>query len=438
MRLNMHLTLYASVLSPKIFTKYIQKTLDKIIQYMYNKARWLANIDFWMIAYEENMSLYLALKEIWRNKGRFLLFSMVIALITTLVLFIAALAGGLANANKQFIEKLDADLLVYQENVDLQATSSRLGQATLRNTRRVEGIAAVGPVGFATSTIIFQDGREPVDVSLIGVEPGMPGDPALISGAGLRGKRSNQAIIDSELAQAQNLQLGDQMIIKSIQGTEEEFYSLEVTGITDQRQYFFQPSIIIPLTTWDRIRPQATAPSSTSEVIYNLMAIKLQNPDNADAVAASISQQVAGIEVADKQAAILAIPGYTAQQSTLNTQQGFTLLIGVLVVGGFFQIQTLQKVAQIGMLKAIGSTNRSVALAALLQIVAVTVIGVTIGSLGTLALSLGLPENVPILFTGSSVLAAIVLLLFIGPLGGLVSVRLALKIDPLTAIGVSS
>ena len=41
------------------------------------------------------MSFYLASKEIWRNKGRFLLFSLVIALITVLVLFIAALAQGL-------------------------------------------------------------------------------------------------------------------------------------------------------------------------------------------------------------------------------------------------------------------------------------------------------------------------------------------------------
>ncbi len=384
------------------------------------------------------MALYLALKEIWRNKGRFLLFSMVIALITTLVLFIAALAGGLANANKQFIEKLDADLLVYQENVDLQATSSRLGQATLRNARRVDGIAAVGPIGFASSTLVFQDGREAVDVSLIGVEPGMPGDPELLSGTGLRGKRVSHAIIDSELADAQNLGLGDELIIKSIQGTEEEFYALEITGITEERQYFFSPSIIVPLATWDRIRPQASAPSNSAEVVFNLMAVKLLNPAESEAIAESLTQRVAGTEVADKQAAILAIPGYTAQQSTLNTQQGFTLLIGVLVVGGFFQIQTLQKVPQIGMLKAIGSTNRSVASAALLQIVAVTVIGVSIGSLGTLALSLGLPGNVPILFTGSSVLAAIALLLLIGPLGGMVSVRLALKIDPLTAIGVSS
>jgi putative ABC transport system permease protein len=245
-------------------------------------------------------------------------------------------------------------------------------------------------------------------------------------------------VIDNELAQAQNIKLGDVITIKSIQGTDEEYYDLEVTGITDKRQYFFQPSLIVPLGTWDRIRPQAGAPSNSNETIFNVIAVKLANSQATEQMLPTIAAGVDGVEAADKQQAILAIPGYTAQQSTLNTQQGFTLLIGVLVVGGFFQIQTLQKVPQIGMLKAIGSTNRSVAAAALVQIILVTVIGVTIGSLGTLLLSLGLPGNVPILFSGTSVISAILLLLLIGPLGGLVSVRLALKIDPLTAIGVKS
>ncbi len=37
------------------------------------------------------LAIYLALKEVLRNRGRFLLVSLVIALITLLVLFIAAL-----------------------------------------------------------------------------------------------------------------------------------------------------------------------------------------------------------------------------------------------------------------------------------------------------------------------------------------------------------
>ena len=41
------------------------------------------------------MAIYLSFKELWRGRGRFLLISMVIALITLLVLFVAGLAEGL-------------------------------------------------------------------------------------------------------------------------------------------------------------------------------------------------------------------------------------------------------------------------------------------------------------------------------------------------------
>ena len=384
------------------------------------------------------MAFYLAFKEIWRNRGRFLLFSLVIALITALVLFIAALAGGLATANRQFLDKLDADLLIYQENVNLQTTSSRLNNTKLKAVRRLDQVAAAGPLAFSTTKIVLPDSRQPIDVSLIGVEPGQPGDPNLMQGPGLQARTRNEVVIDDVLAKEAGFKLGDTITVKSIQGTDEEFFNLKLVGISDERQYFFQPSIIVPLETWDRIRPQPAPGNTNGMLLFNVIAVKLNNPPEIAPAEQAIHRRVDGIEIADKQSAILAIPGYTAQQNTLNTQQGFSLLIGVLVLGGFFQIQTLQKVAQIGMLKAIGSPNRTVALGALLQIVIVTVTGVLIGSLGTLLLALGMPSNVPILFTGNAVLTAIAALLLIGPVGGLVSIRLALKIDPLTAIGLSS
>ena len=57
------------------------------------------------------MAFYLSFKEVWRNKGRFFLFSLVIALITILVLFVGGLAEGLSASNREYLDKLDADLL---------------------------------------------------------------------------------------------------------------------------------------------------------------------------------------------------------------------------------------------------------------------------------------------------------------------------------------
>src|SRR5512147_3300793 len=87
------------------------------------------------------LAFYLALKEVFRNRGRFFLVSLVIALITLLVLFIAALGEGLANGNRQYIANLDADLIVFLEKSDFVIPSSRLETNVTRSVRRVEGVA---------------------------------------------------------------------------------------------------------------------------------------------------------------------------------------------------------------------------------------------------------------------------------------------------------
>ena len=84
-----------------------------------------------------SISSYLAVKEVWRNRGRFLLVSLVIALITLLVLFIAALGEGLGNGNREYISKLDAELIVYQAKSDTVIAASRLGRNRLAAVRRV-------------------------------------------------------------------------------------------------------------------------------------------------------------------------------------------------------------------------------------------------------------------------------------------------------------
>lgn len=385
------------------------------------------------------MPLYFAIKEILYNKGRFILISVIVALITTLVLFIAGLAEGLSAAHKEYIEKVTGELLVFQENVELSIPSSRIARSRVKAMRRVDGIADVGQVAFSRATIVFSGAsQEALDVSLIGVEPGRPGEPTVTAGRQLEQRRANEVLIDSNVAERRAITIGDTVTIKTIQGTDEEFYDLTVVGIADKLQYQFQPSLILPYLTWEKVRPQGDVPSGEAEeLISNLVAVRLTEPTQSAAVAERLEREVGKIEVVDRVTAYESSPGYTAQQSTLNTQRIFTLFIGILVLGGFFQIQTLQKVAQIGMLKAVGASSVTVALAALLQIVVVNMIGVAIGALGSLALSLSFPVDIPIIFTGQAVATTVITLLLIGPLGGLISVWALLRIEPLTALGLA-
>jgi putative ABC transport system permease protein len=383
------------------------------------------------------LASYLAIKEIIRNRGRFLLVSLVIALITLLVLFIAALGEGLGNGNREYLSNLDAELVVYQDKSDFLIAASRLTRDRMTSVRRVDGVANAGILATANGNLILPGVEKPLKIAMLGVEVGRTGEPRVLQGRQLGTDLAKEAIIDRQTAIRSKLKVGDFLNVRVTQGTEDEFYRLRVVGIAGGQQYGLQPSIFIPFSTWDRVRPKSQAEINSSALVGNVVLVKLDDGVEVKEIADRISAQVDKVEVATISEAIQALPGYSAQQSTLNTQGSFTLFIGVLVIGGFFQIQILQKIAQIGVLKAIGATNTIVAASSLIQITIVTIVGVFIGGLLTFLFSLTFPPTVPIVFNGATTVIALAALLLIGPLGGLVSIRYAVRIEPLKALGLS-
>lgn len=383
------------------------------------------------------LSLFLSMKEVWRNRGRFLLFSLVIALITLLVLFIAALGEGLGNGNREYLSKLDAQLLIYADKTDYLISASRMDVEMATSARRVEGVANAGPLGTSTVKLVYAAGKDPLKVSLIGAEVGRPGLPPVVSGESLRSNQASEMIIDRSTALRSGLKPGDIVTVETTQGSDTNTYRIRVAGVSDSQQYSLAPTVFVPYLTFDKIRSKSKAEMNNSTLTANVIAVTVKDASQAAAVQARLVNELQNVQVATIQKAIENVPGYTAQQSTIQTQGFFTLFIGLLVIGGFFQIQVLQKVAQIGVLKAIGAPNVVVALASVLQILLVTAVGVAIGGVMTFLFSLSFPPTVPIVFNGQNTVLAIITLLVIGPVGGLVSIRYAVRIEPLKALGLS-
>jgi hemin transport system permease protein len=379
-----------------------------------------------------SLAIYLAVKEIFRNRGRFFLFSLVIALITLLVLFIAALGEGLGNGNRQYVENIDGQLIIFRENSDYVISGSRLTETTTRAARRVPGVADAGSISTSNTAIILPD--HVLKVSLVGVEPDHPGFPKIKDGQSFSGLLAREAIVDQNILNRSNIKIGDEITVRSTQGTKDEYYQLTVVGTTNGQSFFFQPSIFVSPQTWERVRPKSAAEFNNSNPVVNVVAVKLVDPAQVEQVKVKLNDTLSNIEVADIPTTINNIPGYSAQQGTVKTQGGFTLLIGILVIGGFFQIQILQKVPQIGVLKAIGASNGVVGWAAVIQIGIVTAMGVLIGGGMTFLFSLFFPPTVPLVFNGQASVLAILALLLIGPAGGLVSVIYAVRIEPLKAL----
>jgi putative ABC transport system permease protein len=330
---------------------------------------------------------------------------------------------------------LNGELIVFKKNVDLNIGASRLDRSVMAEVRRFPQVADAGQASFASVGLLYGEGKK-LNVALIGVEPGKPGEPPVVSGNGLADKRGKDAIIDRNVALRTGFKLGDELTIRVIQGTREEFFTLRVSGISDGRQYSLQPAIIVPLLTFERIKPQVAVNPNAADLISNIVIVKLHPDADVATMRGVLESQARDVEVVTLKTAYENTPGYAAQQSTLSTQQFFSLLVGILVIGGFFQIQTLQKVPQIGMLKAIGAPNGTIAVAAVVQIFIVTLMGVAIGTGVTLGLAFAIPATVPIAFAPSAIILGIAALMTVGPVGGLVSVRYALRVEPLTALGL--
>jgi putative ABC transport system permease protein len=382
------------------------------------------------------LASYLAFKETWRNRGRFFLVSLVIALIALLVLFIAALGEGLGNGNRQYIANLDAQLVVFLDKSDYNISASRLSDTKLRAIQRLNGVDDAGPIYTANTAIILSDNKV-LKVSLLGVNWGHPGSPKIVVGRGFLSNTATEAVIDRNVALRTNIKVGDEITIRSTQGVKDEFFFLVVVGLTEGQSYFFQPTIFVPPAVWEKDRPKSDAELNSTTPVANIIAVRLKDPTQVAQMQQSLVANIQGIQVADIATTINNIPGYSAQQGTVQTQGFFTLLIGVLVIGGFFQIQILQKVPQIGVLKAIGATNAVVGLASVLQIMLVTAVGVAIGGLMTFVFSLFFPPTIPLVFNGQASAFAVLVLLAIGPVGGLVSVFYAVRIEPLKALRLS-
>lgn len=267
-----------------------------------------------------SLSSFLAGKEIWRNRGRFFLFSLVIGLITLLVLFIAALGEGLGNGNREYIANINGDLIVFRENSDYIISASRLDQTTARSIRRIDGVADAGGISASNTAIILPE--DVLKVSLIGVEQERPGFPVIAEGKSFSSGLAREAIVDRNVLTRSNIKIGDEITVRSTQGTEDEYYTLTVVGTTDGQSFFFQPSIFVSPQTWERIRPKSAAEFSNVNPTINIVAVKLEDPSTIAATMVKLEDTVSNIETADIPTTINNIPGYSAQQGTVQTQGG--------------------------------------------------------------------------------------------------------------------
>lgn len=362
--------------------------------------------------------MLIGLLEIRRRGVQFGLIALVVALISYLVLMINGLGVGLNQLAGSALLNWDADAIAYSDQAGLSVIRSELGETALQRIGDAEGVEDWAPLGYVAANYRDSDG-EIASAAFIGYDPGTIGEPPVKDGKLLASGDRDLLLADRSFLKESGLKVGDRVEV-SLRLTSRQF---TIAGEIDEGAFFFQPAVYVLRSTWQELKYGSTAEAPAASVVL----LKGKGLHDGE-----------GFEVVGKSEAFANIEGVAGQQSTVTALRWFGYLIGALVIGVFFYVLTIQKVPQIGVLKAIGASDLFIFRQLLAQVISLSVIGlavsVPLAVLTDRALS-SLPDAVPISFTTGTYITTCIALLVTAVTGVLISVRQVFKTDPIIALG---
>lgn len=358
--------------------------------------------------------MFLGINEIKYSKGKYVLVILVMALVAWLIFILSGLANGLAQGNRLAVDRWKADEVVLAEEANSNLNASTLEMSVKES---IKG-GTVEPIGQLSLAIREKNESEAelTNVSLFGIDTSGFLMPKVIEG---QSKLAKNQLVASEALKNQGFKLGDKLTAGKY--AEE----LEIVGWTKESSFNIVPVIYASLDTWRAIKYGETP--STSKLVNGFV---VRAKDDQRVVTDDQASQV--IPIADF---IEKLPGYSAQNLTLDGMIYFLIVISAFILGIFIFVMTLQKTGMFGVLKVQGVPTSYLAKSVLLQTAVLALIGVGLGLILTSVTVLFLPDSMPYasnysrmaIFSGLLILAAI--------LGGAFSIRTVAKIDPLVAIG---
>lgn len=358
--------------------------------------------------------MFLALKEFRHSKLRYALVAGVIAMVASLVFILSGLANGLAAGNSEAIEAIDADAFVVAQGSEFLLDRSRLEPDMVSALQDSEGIEDAQPMVATNGNVRLGDSDDVLGVSIIAVEPDSFLDPGAKSGSTL--VESPEGVVIDRSMELEGVSVGDVLTFQP-SGVE-----LEVVGVTEGHQYRLAPTLFVNLETIGEINPELDGVVNTIAVQGDSDAIDAL-PENHD-----------GILVGSSTVMIESLPGYSEQSLTLNLIQVFLIVIAAGIIAAFFFILTLQKMSELGVMKALGATTGTLATALIIQSVILGTIGVLIGISAGCIVQIAADGVVPYQIRWQQMLMYGLLLLAVAVVGTLLSLFRIARVDPLDAI----
>ncbi|WP_227979681.1 ABC transporter permease [Nocardia spumae] len=348
--------------------------------------------------------MFVALRDLRAARGRFLLITLVVAMVALLVSFLSGLTAGLAHQNISALDKLSGSAVVFADTgADPSFDSSALTGEQVRAWQ--QSGATVEPVGISRGQAT-RDGVAPTSVALFGVDgPAFGAQQPAAPGTVILSKAAADRL---SAAPGERIALGDR--------------SFTITGIGDDDWYAHTPVVWTALSDWQQLAPRGGAATV-------LVASGTYDTEAVNRAAHTRTTSVDG--------SLQAIGSYQAENGSLTLMTVMLFVISALVIGAFFTVWTIQRTPDIAALKALGATTGSLIRDALGQALIVLLIGVGVGVGVTALAGVFIGGSVPFVLTGATTVVPALALIGLGLVGAVFALRFLATTDPLTALNQS-
>lgn len=345
----------------------------------------------------------------------------VVVLITLLVGLLSGLTAGLGRENTSAVTGLAADHIAFAlppGGQSVSFTGSSVTGSQWEVWARQPGVTGAHPVAIRTLGAVAGD--RTAAVSSFGVEPGSDLAPPALS--------PGRAVLSRQAAKQLRVGVGDGLRMGGLQA--------RVAAIAGDASYSHTPVVWTALDDWQRIGGGGTAAAERATgtpTEEQATVIALTTSGGADLAA---GDRAAGTRTLGVDDALTAIGSYQAENGSLQLMRGFLFAISALVIGAFFTVWTIQRSADIAVLKALGASTPYLLKDALGQAVAVLAAGTLVGA--GLAAAVGVligGGKVPFVLDAPTVLLPAAVMIALGAAGAALSIRRITAVDPLTALG---
>ena len=380
--------------------------------------------------------MFIAVRDLVYAKGRFALMGLVVALVAYLMTFLSGLSGGLISNNVSGLIAAPVTHFAFQFDDRPTFRSSLVDRGMWEGWQARSGVRHAEPLGH-TSFNGRNQRDEPLEFVLWGVNPGSFLDIHATTGAGL-GATENGVVISRLLAD-RGVKIGDTITLDRV------LTELNVVGVIDEeRNYEHTPIVFATLAKWQEATygPPGGAPPGEKlpDVVFNfasVVALDLEPGVTPEQIKAADSDL--GTTTLTREGSFQTSPAYQVEVFTVAAIQAFLVVTSAVLLGAFFLIWTIQRTAEIGLVKALGASNgyllRDSLGQALLLLLAGLVVGVGLGLLSGMAFKATAAAGTPFQFQPMTVALSALLLLVAGLLGGAVSIRRIASVEPLIALG---